>query len=395
MSQIHLSLVFNRKKQLNKEGKALIQICAYHLGKRKYFSTDIYISPKEWDLKRNKISNYHPDHHDLNDELDLQLSHIKEVIKHKKEHGEEISLSKISHVKEYKIYTSLYDFMEDEIEKSILQESTKKTHRRTLLVLREFRRELNFDDIDVTFLINFERYLYNQNYSVNTVYKYFKNIRTYVNRAILLDLLEMNKYPFKKFKLKQVDGIRDFLTPDELRKLENLDFKSNKELKKVKDIFLMSCYCGIRFSDIVRLQKNNFYESSNIKWLKFKMVKSTIKGDESTQKEVKIPISKMFLGKAVDIYEKYKDTKKYLFDDFTNQEINKFLKDIETKLKSGKKLTFHVSRHTCATNLIYHGVPLSTVQKILGHDKIATTQLYAKVLDMTIVNDLKDINFDL
>lgn len=395
MSQIHLSLVFNRKKQLNKEGKALIQICAYHLGKRKYFSTDIYINPKEWDLKRNKINNYHPDHHELNDELDLQLSHIKEVIKHKKENGEQISLSKISDVKEYKIYTSFYDFMEDEIEKSILQESTKKTHRRTLLVLREFRKELNFDDIDVTFLINFERYLYNQNYSVNTVYKYFKNIRTYVNRAILIDLMEMDNYPFKKFRLKQVDGNRDYLTPDELSRLEKLNFVSKNELDKVKDIFLMSCYCGMRFSDIVRIQKENFYEVANIKWLKFKMVKSTLKGDESTQKEVKIPVSKMFSGKAVDIYDKYKDSKKYLFDDFTNQEINKLLKDIEAKLKSGKKLTFHVARHTCATNLIYHGVPLSTVQKILGHDKIETTQLYAKVLDMTIVNDLKDINFGL
>lgn len=393
MSQIHLSLIFNRKKQLNKEGKALIQICAYHLGKRKYFSTDIYIKPKEWDQKRGKINNYHPDHHELNDELDSQISHIKEVIRHKKEKGEQITLSKVSDVKEYKIYLSFYDFMEDEIEKSILQESTKKTHRRTLLVLREFKKELNFDDIDVTFLINFERYLYNQDYAVNTVYKYFKNLRTYVNRAILLDLIEMNNYPFKKFKLKQVDGNRDYLTPDELSKLEQLNFESNKVLEKVKDIFLMSCYCGMRFSDIVQIQKENFYEISNVRWLKFKMTKSILKGDESTQKEVKIPISKMFAGKAVLIYEKYKDNKKYLFDDFTNKEINKLLKDIEAKLKSGKKLTFHVARHTCATNLLFHGVPISTVQKILGHDKIETTQLYAKVLDMTIVNDLKDIKF--
>ena len=393
MSQIHLSLVFNRKKQLNKEGKALIQICAYHLGKRKYFSTDIYIKPKEWDLKRGKINSYHSDHNELNDELDSQISHIKEVIKHKKEKGEQITLSKVSDVKEYKIYSSFYDFMEEEIEKSILKESTKKTHRRTLLVLREFRRELNFDEIDVTFLINFERYLYNQNYAINTVYKYFKNIRTYVNRAILIDLMEMNNYPFKKFKLKQIDGTRDFLTPDELHRLEKLDFSFDKKLEKVKDIFLMSCYCGIRFSDIVHIKKDSFYNIAEIKWLQFTMEKSTQKGDESSKKEVKMPISKMFAGKAITIYERYKDDKKYLFDDFTNQEINKLLKDIETKFKSGKKLTFHVARHTCATNLIYHGVPLSTVQKILGHDKIETTQLYAKVLDMTIVNDLKDIKF--
>lgn len=393
MSQIHLSFVFNRKKQLNKEGKALIQICAYHLGKRKYFSTDIYIKPKEWDQKRGKINNNHSDHNELNDELDSQISHIKEVIRHKKGKGEQITLSKVSDVKEYKIYLSFYDFMEDEIEKSILQESTKKTHRRTLLVLREFKKELNFDDIDVTFLINFERYLYNQDYAVNTVYKYFKNIRTYINRAILLDLMEMNKYPFKKFKLRQINGTRDFLTPDELHRLEKLDFSFDKNLEKVKDIFLMSCYCGIRYSDIVHIKKDSFYNIAEIKWLKFTMKKSTQKGDESSKKEVKMPISKMFAGKAIVLYEKYKESKKYLFDDFTNQEINKLLKDIEAKLKSGKKLTFHVARHTCATNLLFHGVPISTVQKILGHDKIETTQLYAKVLDMTIVNDLKDIKF--
>ena len=176
MSQIHLSLIFNRKKQLNKEGKALIQICAYHLGKRKYFSTDIYVNPKEWDSKWNKVNSFNSDFNELNEELDSQINQFKEVIKHKKSKGEQISLSKISSIKEYKIFSSFYDFMEDEIEKSIIQESTKYTHRRTLLVLREFSSELNFDDIDVTHLINFERYLYNQGYAVNTVYKYFKNI---------------------------------------------------------------------------------------------------------------------------------------------------------------------------------------------------------------------------
>ena len=62
-------------------------------------------------------------------------------------------------------------------------------------------------------------------------------------------------------------------------------------------------------------------------------------------------------------------------------------------MKSGKKLSFHVARHTCATNLIYHGLPISTVQKILGHDKIETTQVYAKVLDVTLLNDLDKIDF--
>lgn len=391
MSQIHFSLVYNRKNTLNVRGEALIQICAYHLGKRKYFSSGIYIKPTEWDLKRLKINKSHNDHDTLNEELDSIINNIKGTIKHKKDKGEQISLSRICDIKDLKIYLSFYDFMQDEIEKSILKESTKKTHRRTLYVMREFKKELNISDLNVTYLMDFERYLNRLELGVNTTYKYFKNIRTYVNRAIVLDLMKINDYPFKKFKLRQVDGTRDYLSPEELKKLESLSFDS--KLEKVKDIFLMSCYCGMRFSDIVRLTEENFYVDADITWLAFKMAKSEIKSDSSTQKEIKLPISKMFAAKPVALFEKYKGTKKYLFDDFTNQEINKLLKHIEVKLQSGKKLTFHVSRHTCATNLIFHGIPLSTVQKILGHDKIETTQLYAKVLDMTVVNDLKGINF--
>ena len=391
MSQIHFTTVFNRKKKLNKKGEALIQICAYHLGRRKYFSTEIYIKPNQWDLKRTKINDHHYDHDFLNDEIDHTIKRIKAIVRQKKEQGEQVSLSKINEIKDSKLYDSFYDFMKEEIEKSIIKESTKKTQRRTLSVMKQFKKELDIDGVNVAFLIGFERHLNKLNLSVNTIYKYFKNIRTYVNRGMILDLIEINDYPFKKFKLKQVDGKRDFLTPDELERLEKLNF--GYDLEKVKDFFLMSCYCGIRFSDLVCLTEDNFYQDSGIKWLKFKMIKSEIKGDMTTRKEVKLPISKMFSSKAVAIFEKYKGIKKYLFDDFTNTEINKALKDIEKKLKSGKKLTYHVARHTCATNLIYKQVPITTVQKILGHDKIETTQLYVKVLDITIVNDLKDIKF--
>ncbi|WP_165732198.1 site-specific integrase [Polaribacter sp. 20A6] len=391
MSQIHFTTVFNRKKKLNKKGEALIQICAYHLGRRKYFSTEIYIKPNQWDLKRTKINDHHYDHDFLNDEIDNTIKRIKAIIRQKKEQGEQVSLSKINEIKDSKLYDSFYDFMKEEIEKSIIKESTKKTQRRTLSVMKEFKKELEIDGVNVAFLIGFERHLNKLNLSVNTIYKYFKNIRTYVNRGMILDLIEINDYPFKKFKLKQVDGKRDFLTPDELERLEKLNL--GNDLEKVKDFFLMSCYCGMRFSDLVCLTENNFYQDSGIKWLKFKMIKSEIKGDMTTRKEVKLPISEMFSSKAVGIFEKYNGIKKYLFDDFTNTEINKALKDIEKKLKSGKKLTYHVARHTCATNLIYLGVPITTVQKILGHDKIETTQLYVKVLDITIVNDLKGVNF--
>ena len=393
MSQIQISLVYNRKNKLNKNGEALIQICCYQNSKRTYFSTKIYIKPNEWNEKRLSINDNRDDYDELNDEIDRQIAELKESIKIKKQKGEIISLNNLKEIKELGVYISFYKFMGDEIEKGLLKESTKKSQRRTLLVLREFRKELDFKDLNVSFLMDFERYLNHLNLGTNTIYKYFKNIRTYVNLAIVKDFMEINDYPFKKFKLRQVDGNRDFLNPDELKRLEKLTYSDENDLNKVRDIFLFSCYTGIRFSDIVRLTDSNFSKVGEVYWLAFDMVKSERKNDSSTKKILRLPISKLFDGKPVKIFEKYKEDKKYLFDDFINSEINKHLKTIETRLKSGKKLSFHVARHTCATNLIYHGLPISTVQKILGHDKIETTQVYAKVLDVTLLNDLDKIDF--
>lgn len=393
MRQIEFTLVYNRKKSLNKNGEALIQVCCYRMGVRKYFSTGIYIKPEEWNERKQIVNHYREDYEELNEQLEQKLLDLKTKIKLIKEKGETATLRKLKEVKDEKIYTSFYDFMEDQIEKRNLNEATKKTQRRTLSVLKEFKKELGFKDIDVVFLMNFQRFIEMKGLKTNSVYKYFKNIRTYVNLAIVMDLMDNNDYPFKKFKLKQVDGNRDFLTPDELKKFEKLDFSSDKILEKVKDIFLFSCYTGLRFSDIIRLEKHFFISIDGIIWLDTDLLKSQINNDITTRKNIKLPLSKLFKGKAVEIFEKYKNDKKYLFDDFSNNQINENLRIINAKLNLDKVLTFHVARHTCATNLIYHGVPITTVQKILGHEKVDVTQIYAKVLDVTILNDLDKIDF--
>lgn len=393
MRQIEFTLVYNRKKSLNKNGEALIQVCCYRMGVRKYFSTGIYIKPEEWNDRKQIVNHYREDYEELNERLEQKLLDLKTKIKLIKEKGETATLRKLKEVKDEKIYTSFYDFMEDQIEKRNLNEATKKTQRRTLSVLKEFKKELGFKDIDVVFLMNFQRFIEMKGLKTNSVYKYFKNIRTYVNLAIVMDLMDNNDYPFKKFKLKQVDGNRDFLTPDELKKFEKLDFSSDKILEKVKDIFLFSCYTGLRFSDIIRLEKHFFISIDGIIWLDTDLLKSQINNDITTRKNIKLPLSKLFKGKAVEIFEKYKNDKKYLFDDFSNNQMNENLRIINAKLNLDKVLTFHVARHTCATNLIYHGVPITTVQKILGHEKVDVTQIYAKVLDVTILNDLDKIDF--
>lgn len=54
-------------------------------------------------------------------------------------------------------------------------------------------------------------------------------------------------------------------------------------------------------------------------------------------------------------------------------------------------ISFHTARHTCATLLIYDGVAITTVQRLLGHTSVKTTQIYSEVLSSTIVRDLTSI----
>ena len=72
---------------------------------------------------------------------------------------------------------------------------------------------------------------------------------------------------------------------------------------------------------------------------------------------------------------------------------NEFHKDEEEaqKVKVYKHISFHTARHTCATILLYNGVQLTTVQKLLGHQSIRTTEVYSDIMDMTVIRDLQKI----
>jgi site-specific recombinase XerD len=112
---------------------------------------------------------------------------------------------------------------------------------------------------------------------------------------------------------------------------------------------------------------------------------------------VRVPL----LDKAQAILKKYKDHPKAisrgsLLPIFSNQKTNEYLKEIAKASKVKKKLTFHTARHTFATTVtLANGVPIETVSKLLGHNKIATTQIYARVIDSKISSDMEKLRHTL
>ena len=100
---------------------------------------------------------------------------------------------------------------------------------------------------------------------------------------------------------------------------------------------------------------------------------------------------------AIDLMEKYRDDSRALnngtvFPVISNQRMNGYLKEIADICGITKTLTFHIARHTFATTVtLSNGVPMESVSKMLGHTSIRTTQIYAKVVEQILSEDMRNL----
>lgn len=383
MEKIIYNLVFNRKKNLNKRGMALVQIEAYLNRKKKYFSTKVYLKPDQWDAKRRRVRN-HPNADALNRMIYEYMAEIE-----KKELGmwqqkKSISLDALKDalVTSQGEEESFLAFFRKEILNSRLKESTKQNHLSTLELLRKYKKDISFTELTFEFISSFDQYLQSKGYHVNTIAKHMKHLKRHINVAINKEYMEIQKYAFRKYKIKSVENKHTHLSPDELYKMEKLDLGDKyARLEKTKDAFLFCCYAGMRYSDFVNLTAENIVKIQKDTWLIYKTIKTRI--------EVRLPLYLLFKGKGLQILNKYQDNLSDFFKLRDNSNVNKELLIISRLAGINKKVSFHTARHTNATLLIYNGVNITTVQKLLGHKSVKTTQVYTNVMDMTIVRDLE------
>lgn len=381
MDKIKYRLVYNRKKQLNKQGTALVQVEASLNQRKIYFKTNIYLRPEYWDKRTAQVCN-HPQANDLNAMLFEFIIHLQaiELALWKRGVPATLSLLKDAMRKNRPVNVTFPVFAKEYVQHSDRRESTKENLYTTITVLQEFRPGLDFKDITYSFLKEFEVYLREKGNGINTVAKHLRQLRTLVNEAINQGYIHADAYPFRKFKIKQEKGRHEFLTPDELKKLENLEINDRK-LRHVLDAFLFCCYVGLRFSDFCQLTPANFIKVNGKRWLHFKSIKTGI--------ELRLPLHLLFEGKALAILDKYNIAEFASLG--SNSEVNKCLAQITMMARIKKHVTYHTARHTCATLLIHQGVPITTVQKLLGHTSVKTTEIYSEILSSTILRDLKAI----
>lgn len=193
----------------------------------------------------------------------------------------------------------------------------------------------------------------------------------------------MEKNPFEHFQLKFKHKERDFLTQDELKKIESQSL-SNEMMNTVRELFVFGCYTGLAYADLISLKHSNIITGNDgVKWLSITRTK--------TDTPAYVPL----LTPALFLMGKYlrnplpATLPECVFPRISNQEMNRNLKLIAEICGIGKHLTLHLARHTFATTVtLLNGVPIESISKMLGHTKLTTTMIYARVTQSKIGMDM-------
>ena len=259
--------------------------------------------------------------------------------------------------------------------------------------------DLMFDEMDQQFLRKYEQYLRDKKSNgINTIHSNLKIFRKVFNDAVREELIEPHLNPFLKYRLVTAKSKKEYLTDEEIKKIEELELVEGSVMFHHRNIYIFATYAGgIRISDILQLRWQNF-DGTHINL-------TTQKTKEAVH--IKLPTKALQILELYNGYQPEKKNTDFIFP-FLKNDIeytpallfraissntayaNKNLKEITKKAKVEKKISFHSSRHTFATRALIKGMRIEYVSKIMSHASIKTTQVYTK-----IVNEELDIAMDI
>ncbi|MGJ5641533.1 site-specific integrase [Formosa sp. S-31] len=366
-------------------------------GKRTNISLNRKITLSLWDSNKGKAKGSNQESKALNKYLDQLRAKIyqsyEDLISEEKLITAQLIKSRfLGEDRNFKTLLELFEY-HNEISKEKLTSHTLRHYKVTQGYLKKYldiklsTTDIKLRELSYGFIVDFEFFLksyqpedHQRKMGHNTAMKHLQRLRKMVTMAYHMEWIE--KDPFVRFRTSLENKRRDYLSKSELVSLEKFN-SSVGRLNLVRDLFLFSCYTGISFIDIHDLTAEHIMLGiDGNDWV--------ISERQKTSTSIRVPL----LPKAKVLVEKYKEHPRVMnsggvFPKISNQKVNSYLKEIADLCKINKNLTFHIARHTFATTItLSNGVPIETVSKLLGHTKISTTQIYARVLDQKVSEDM-------
>ena len=365
-----VKVVFDRRKEAAKKGCGYVDVVV-NLGKkvRKYILIGTS-TPAEWE--------HDADSADVKAVVDKcekilatmevlgEESNIENFNNHFYEREEaeepELSLAEQSANKDFIAYC------EEALAAEDIKIGTRKHKQVVIDAVKTYGKLRTYGDLTPKNILAFDRWLHNGERSDVTIYGYHKRLKKWVGELARLEEIPRNPYKIVSItrgKCKE----RQPLLESELKKMRDADFDGNAKLERVRDLFIFSAYTGLAFCDTQAFDyKSMTVQEGNMTFIDGSRIK--------TDTQYFTPI----LAPAMEVLKKYD----FKLPRISNQKANDYLHLIQAQLGIKKPLTFHVARHSFATLALAHDVPIENVARMLGHEDIRTTQIYAKVLHTTI-----------
>jgi len=394
---MHISFQL-KKSKTNKKGLTPINLRITIDGKRAEISTHRSIFQNNWDNAIGRPIGNYEEIIILNNYLDSLKSKVQRQYNIFESLGMEITAETIKNkltgkAEDEHTLIEAFTYHNEQFKLKVGSDFSEYTYRhykvthakvKAFLKHKYKKSDIRLDDLNHSFVTSFELYLKTHDLCAhNTTMKHIVKLKKIINLAIFNEWINHN--PFSNFKCSMKPTNRGYLSPSELQTLQQKTFTIPR-LQKVLDIFIFCCYTGLSWSDAEKLTTSDIKLGiDGEKWI--------IIYRKKTDTRSPIPI----LPQAMAIIEKYRNNpeaiaKGRLLPVNSNQRMNGYLKEIQDICEIPKRLTMHLARHTFATTVtLANGVPIETVSKMLGHTSIKTTQIYSKVVDSKISDDMKKL----
>ncbi len=390
MKTFFRTVFYLRSNYKNKDGLSPVMIRIYLNNERLSIgSAGVAIDPKLWDNDKNRLRGRTTEALKLNQQLDNIQSGLHSIFR-KWELSEDISLELIKSEylgKKEQLDTILSLFEKHNNDVSSLVGISKssatlqkyencKRHFTNFLKLKYQRTDLKFSEITPIVVHDFQVYLLSVAKCMpSTATKNLKLFKTIILFGRKIGIISHD--PFREIRFHTTPVDRGFLTDNEITAIIKKKMVFPR-LDLVRDIFIFSCFTGLAYIDVANLKEDNIIELEGKKWIMTKRQKTGIATNIIL---LEIP------QKIIDKYASVRKNGK-LLPILSNQKMNAYLKEIADICQIKKNLTYHLARHTFATMCLSKGVPIETVSKMLGHNKIQTTQIYARITNKKLEADM-------
>ena len=395
------SIIFYLKRQVvKKDGTVPVMGRITVDGTQAQFSCKVTANPKLWDTKGGRMTGKSMQALEVNRKLDKMRVSINKHYQEILDRDNYVTAEKVKNAflgLEYRCQTLLkvYAQYNDDYEKlykagmrswgSLRKYRCVYRHLQEFLQSRYHVNDISLKELTPAFITDFEAFLRTDKHLCeNSLSVYMLPLRTMVFRAI--DNGWLTRDPFHDYKVPKVETTRGFLTKEEIHLLMNAELK-RKTMQLIRDLYLFCCFTGLSFADLKNLKEEHiqtFFDDSE--WI---MIDRQKTGVRLTIKLLDYPKS---------IMEKYRGlcADGRIFPVPCYSDCRGILLRVAKRCGITKHLTWHMSRHTMATEIcLTNGVPIETVSSILGHKNIKTTQIYAKITKEKLNKDMDKLSLQL